>query len=166
LRDACHAALRRLQVDYLDLYFCHRPDLETPIEETVRSMHDLVQQGKVLPGLQEKVFTLGPGEIGGPGQVGDVWHIMSVQDVRDAQRESLDEEATRKEARRKYIHAKMDEYTINLRKNGITVEVYQDRIVQLAQREADMVGQLAEKAQEPGSVTQQRLEEMQKLLKQ
>jgi voltage-dependent potassium channel beta subunit len=48
LRDACHGALRRLQVDYLDLFFCHRPDLETPIEETVRAMHDLVQQGKVL----------------------------------------------------------------------------------------------------------------------
>ena len=48
LRDACHAALARLRVDYLDLFFCHRPDLETPIEETVRAMHDLVAQGKVL----------------------------------------------------------------------------------------------------------------------
>ena len=46
--DACHAALRRLQVDYLDLFFCHRPDLSTPIEETVRAMHDLIRQGKVL----------------------------------------------------------------------------------------------------------------------
>ena len=46
--DACHAALRRLQVDYLDLYFCHRPDIDTPIEETVRAMHNLVLQGKVL----------------------------------------------------------------------------------------------------------------------
>jgi len=48
VRDACDAALRRLQVEYLDLYFCHRPDLETPIEETVRAMSDLVHQGKVL----------------------------------------------------------------------------------------------------------------------
>jgi voltage-dependent potassium channel beta subunit len=48
VHDACHAALRRLQVDYLDLYFCHRPDRETPIEETVRAMNDLVAQGKVL----------------------------------------------------------------------------------------------------------------------
>ena len=48
VHDACHAALKRLQVDYLDLYFCHRPDIETPIEETVRAMHDLVTQGKVL----------------------------------------------------------------------------------------------------------------------
>ena len=46
--DACHAAMRRLQVDYLDLYFCHRPDIDTPIEETVRAMHDLIQQGKIL----------------------------------------------------------------------------------------------------------------------
>src|ERR1700751_4312017 len=46
--EACHAALRRLQVDYLDLYFCHRPDPETPIEETVRVMSDLIAQGKVL----------------------------------------------------------------------------------------------------------------------
>jgi voltage-dependent potassium channel beta subunit len=46
--EACHAALRRLQVEYLDLYFCHRPDPNTPIEETVRAMSDLVRQGKVL----------------------------------------------------------------------------------------------------------------------
>lgn len=46
--EACHAALKRLQVDYLDLYFCHRPDPETPIEETARAMHDLIIQGKVL----------------------------------------------------------------------------------------------------------------------
>lgn len=46
--EACHAALRRLRVDYLDLYLCHRPDPNTPIEETVRAMSDLVAQGKVL----------------------------------------------------------------------------------------------------------------------
>ena len=46
--EACHAALKRLQVDYLDLYFCHRPDKETPIEETVWTMHNLIQQGKIL----------------------------------------------------------------------------------------------------------------------
>lgn len=46
--DACHAALKRLRVDYLDLYFCHRPDQDTPVEETVRAMHNLIQQGKVL----------------------------------------------------------------------------------------------------------------------
>ena len=46
--EACHQALERLQVDYLDLYFCHRPDKSTPIEETVWSMHQLIMQGKIL----------------------------------------------------------------------------------------------------------------------
>lgn len=46
--EACHAALKRLQVDYLDLYFCHRPDPETPIEETVHAMNVLIQQGKIF----------------------------------------------------------------------------------------------------------------------
>ena len=46
--EACHQALKRLQVDYLDLYFCHRPDKSTPIEETVWSMHQLIMQGKIL----------------------------------------------------------------------------------------------------------------------
>ena len=46
--EACRNSLRRLQLDYLDLYFCHRPDPNTPIEETVRAMDDLVHQGMIL----------------------------------------------------------------------------------------------------------------------
>ena len=46
--EACHQAMKRLQVDYLDLYFCHRADPETPIGETVWAMHNLVTQGKIL----------------------------------------------------------------------------------------------------------------------
>ncbi len=46
--EACHQAMERMQVDYLDLYFCHRPDPEVPMEEVVRTMTHLIQQGKVL----------------------------------------------------------------------------------------------------------------------
>jgi voltage-dependent potassium channel beta subunit len=46
--ESCHAALKRMQVDYIDLFYCHRPDKNTPIEETVYTMHNLVQQGKIL----------------------------------------------------------------------------------------------------------------------
>ena len=46
--EACHAALKRFQLDYLDLYFCHRADPNTPMEETVWAMNDLIRQGKVL----------------------------------------------------------------------------------------------------------------------
>lgn len=48
LFEACHEALQRLQVGYLDLYFCHRPDVNVPIEEVVWTMHNLIQQGKIL----------------------------------------------------------------------------------------------------------------------
>jgi voltage-dependent potassium channel beta subunit len=48
LTEACHEALQRLQTDYLDLYFCHRPDKNTPIEEVVLTMNTLIQQGKIL----------------------------------------------------------------------------------------------------------------------
>ncbi len=46
--EGCHASLKRLNVDYLDLFFCHRPDKQTPIEETVWAMNHLIQQGKIL----------------------------------------------------------------------------------------------------------------------
>lgn len=46
--EACHQAIKRLQVDYLDLYFCHRPDPEVPVEETVRAMTELILRGDVL----------------------------------------------------------------------------------------------------------------------
>lgn len=48
LVEACNEALQRLQVDYLDLYFCHRPDKNVPIEEVVWTMNHLIQQGKIL----------------------------------------------------------------------------------------------------------------------
>ncbi|OHB75063.1 MAG: voltage-gated potassium channel [Planctomycetes bacterium RBG_16_64_10] len=46
--EQCHASLKRLQVDYLDLYQCHRPDAATPLAETVQAMEDLARQGKIL----------------------------------------------------------------------------------------------------------------------
>lgn len=48
ITEQCHASLRRLGVDYVDLYQCHRYDEETPLEETMRALDDLVRQGKVL----------------------------------------------------------------------------------------------------------------------
>lgn len=48
LVEACEAALKRFGLDYLDLYYCHRPDKQTPIEETVWTMHQLIMQGKIL----------------------------------------------------------------------------------------------------------------------
>jgi hypothetical protein len=85
--------------------------------------------------------------------------------VNEARFTDFADEITRNLTRRKYLHEKLDAYTADLRKNQFPVEVYQDRLVQLEQQEADMVESLAVKGQQPGSVTQQRIKEMQKLMK-
>ena len=46
--ESCHKSLKRLDTDYLDLFMCHRHDPDTPLEETIRAMEDLIRQGKVL----------------------------------------------------------------------------------------------------------------------
>ncbi|MEN8228850.1 MAG: aldo/keto reductase family protein [Bacteroidota bacterium] len=46
--ESCHNSLKRLRTDYLDVLMCHRPDPDTPLEETIRAMEDLIRQGKVL----------------------------------------------------------------------------------------------------------------------
>ena len=46
--EQCHLSLKRLSTDYIDLYQCHRFDTDTPLEETLRALDDLVTQGKVL----------------------------------------------------------------------------------------------------------------------
>jgi len=48
IHDGCNNALKRFQTDYIDLFYCHRPDPETPIKETVFAMNDLIKQGKIL----------------------------------------------------------------------------------------------------------------------
>jgi voltage-dependent potassium channel beta subunit len=48
IREQCHASLKRLGLDYIDLYQCHRWDANTPVEETVLAMEDLVREGKIL----------------------------------------------------------------------------------------------------------------------
>jgi aryl-alcohol dehydrogenase-like predicted oxidoreductase len=46
--EQCDASLKRLGMDYLDVYMCHRPDPETPLEETIQAMEDLCRRGKIL----------------------------------------------------------------------------------------------------------------------
>lgn len=48
IMEQCDASLKRLGVDYIDIYFCHRYDRETPVEETLRALDDLTAQGKIL----------------------------------------------------------------------------------------------------------------------
>ncbi len=48
IMESIHRSLKNLGTDYVDIYFCHRPDPDTPILETARAMHTLIEQGKIL----------------------------------------------------------------------------------------------------------------------
>jgi parvulin-like peptidyl-prolyl isomerase len=123
-----------------------------------------VAAGRAQPAMNEVIFALGPGELGGPVESTEGWHLVKVLDVSEAQFDNFEDKETQKLARRRYIHDQLDAYVVDLRKNDFTVEVYEDNLVRLAQQEADMVARLTEKAAEPGSRTEQRVEELKKLM--
>lgn len=124
-----------------------------------------VNKGDTVPALDKMIFALGPGEVGGPVETPAGWHLVTVQDVQEAKYDSFDDEVTQKLARREYLNGKLNAYAADLRKNAFPVEVYQDVLVRLSQREADAVAKLMEKAKQPGSVTEKRAKELQKLMK-
>jgi parvulin-like peptidyl-prolyl isomerase len=124
-----------------------------------------VKPGEGQPALDKATFELAPAEIAGPIETPSGWHLLKVMDVREEQYGDLAQPATRKRVRRAYIHEKLDAYVVDLRKKDFEVEVYEDNLTRLAQAEANMVKRLADQASEPGSVTQQRLRELQKAIK-
>ena len=124
-----------------------------------------VAKGRAQPALNDLIFRLGPGEIGGPVESSEGWHLVKVLDVSDAKFDNFEDEETRKLTRRRYIHDQLNNYVQNLRTNQFEVEVYEDNLVRLSQKEADMVARLTEQAAEPGSKTEQRVEELQEFIK-
>jgi len=124
-----------------------------------------VNQGELAPALNQLVFGLAPDQLGGPVESPAGWHLVKVLDMSDAKYADFSDAATQKATRRLYLHEQLDRYTADLREHRFPVQVYQDKLVKLEQAEADMVKALAAKAQEPGSVTQKRIEELNKLAK-
>jgi parvulin-like peptidyl-prolyl isomerase len=123
-----------------------------------------VAAGRAQPALDAVIFELELDEIGGPVESTEGWHLVKVLDVADAVFEDFKDPETRRQSRRRYIHDQLDRYVTDLRKNEFKVEVLEHNLHRLAQQEADMVRQLANKAAQPGSITEKRLEEMQKVM--
>ncbi|MCC5912857.1 MAG: aldo/keto reductase [Balneolaceae bacterium] len=71
--EGTDAALKRMQTDYVDLIFCHRPDIHTPIEETVRAMDQVIRSGKA--------FYWGTSEWSAR-QIQDAYHIARRENLR------------------------------------------------------------------------------------
>jgi peptidyl-prolyl cis-trans isomerase C len=160
-QEEADAVKKRIEAEEITLFEAARDHSITPTAKQDLGEVGWVERGTALPALDEAIFSLGPGELGGPVETPAGWHIVSVTDIREAQHQDIKSHETRNLTRRKLIHDKLDEYVVNLRKQGLyPIEVREDVMVRLAQQEADLVGQLAEQAAQPGSITEQRIEEL------
>jgi parvulin-like peptidyl-prolyl isomerase len=163
-REEAEKIKERIEAGEITLYEAARDYSIAPNAKQDLGEIGWVNQGAAASVLDKTIFSLEPGKVGGPVESPTGWDLVAVQEVSGAKYTDFDDEATRKLIRRRYLHETMDKYTADLRKNEFPVEVYQDKLVQLAQQEADMVKSLAERAKQPGSVTQERIKEMQKLV--
>ena len=123
-----------------------------------------VSQGTGFAELDEFTFNLEPETIGGPVESPAGWHLVKVLDVNDAQYQDFDEPQTRRLTLRLYMQKKFNDYVVDLRQNQFDVAVYDSELNKHFQKEADFIAELNVKARQQDSVTQQRVEELQKYI--
>jgi parvulin-like peptidyl-prolyl isomerase len=121
-----------------------------------------VRQGSGFPELDAVTFSLGPDEIGGPVESPAGWHLVRVLDLRDAALLDIEDEKTVEATRRMMIDEKLDEYVVGLRKNDFTVEIYQDTLNRLAQKEVDWYVRKAETDTVPPEKVKEQIEKLMK----
>jgi hypothetical protein len=123
-----------------------------------------VSHGTGFKELDDFTFNLEPEVISDPVESPAGWHLVKVLDVNDAQYQNFDDPQVQNLALRLYMRNKLNDYVIALRKNDFEVEVYEAELNRNFQKEADYIAELNVKAKEQGSVTQQRLEDLQKYI--
>ena len=121
-----------------------------------------VSQGTGFAGLDEFTFNLEPEVVSSPVESPAGWHLVKVLDVVDAQFENIDDPQTHQLVFRAYMKDRYNDYVVDQRKNHYDVAVYDEELQRQFQREADFIAELNVKARQQGSVTEKRVEELQK----
>ena len=125
-----------------------------------------VSQGTGFKELDDLTFSLEPDVVGGPVESPAGWHLVKVLDVLDARYGNIDDAETRTRTQRLYLKDKLNNYVVDLRKNRFDVAVYEDELTRQFQKQADFIAGLNKKAAQPGSVTEERVKDMQKWITQ
>lgn len=123
-----------------------------------------VSQGTGFKELDDFTFNLEPEVVSNPVESPTGWHLIKVLDVNDAQYQNFDDPQVRNLTLRIYMRKKISDYVIDLRNNHFEVAVYETELNRNFQKEADYIAELTKKSKEQGSVTQQRLEDLQKYI--
>ena len=94
-----------------------------------------VIKGSGFPGLDKLTFSLALNQLGGPVKSPAGWHLVKVQDIRDARFQDVNDAETRKKTRRMFVKEKLNQYVIQLRKNKFPVKVYEQVLKDLMEKE-------------------------------
>lgn len=117
-----------------------------------------------FPKLDEVTFNLEIEAVSDPVQSPAGWHLVKVLDIRDAMMQDIDDPQARNKTLRLYMKQKLNEYVVSLRRESYDVAVFDAQLQKYFQQEADMIALLSDQSKQEGSVTQQRLQDLQKWL--
>ena len=123
-----------------------------------------VSHGTGFDELDDFTFNLEPEVVSGPVESPAGWHLVKVLDVNDAQYQNFDDPQVRNLTLRLYMQNKLNDYVVDLRKNQFEVAVYEDELNRNFQKEADYIAALTVKSKEAGSVTEQRMQDLQQYI--
>jgi peptidyl-prolyl cis-trans isomerase C len=119
-----------------------------------------VSQGTGFARLDELTFSLGPGEIGGPVETPNGWHLVQVQDVEEAVYADIEDQRTWRMTRRMMIKARLNDYVVGLREESFPVEVYDERLSYHMQKEIDWYKIKEETGAQPPEKVQEEIEKL------
>jgi peptidyl-prolyl cis-trans isomerase C len=159
-RQEAEALKQRIEAGELTLYEAARDHSIDPNASQTLGEMGWVSQGTGFPALDQLTFSLGPDELGGPVESPAGWHLVKVLDQREARFDDIVDAATRQTTRRRYLHAKMNAYVVDLRRNEFPVVVYEDNLDRLFKAEAEWIAALEQQAQQSPETTQQRLQQL------
>ena len=123
-----------------------------------------VSHGTGFDELDDFTFNLEPEVVSGPVESPAGWHLVKVLDVNDAQYQNFDDPQVRNLTLRLYMQNKLNDYVVDLRKNRFEVAVYEDELNRNFQKEADYIAALTVKSKQAGSVTEQRMQDLQQYI--
>jgi len=136
-REEADAIKQMVEAGTITMYKAAQEHSIIPASDKTLGQIGWVSQGSGFEGLDELAFSLGPGEIGGPVETPNGWHLVQVQDVEEAVYDDIEDKRTWRMARRMMIKARLNEYVIGLREKSFPVEVYDDRLSYHMQKEID-----------------------------
>ena len=160
-RDDAEAIKQMIESGTITMYQAAQQHSIIPASDKTLGVIGWVSQGSGFEGLDELAFSLGPGEIGGPVETPNGWHLVQVQDMEDAVYDNIDDERTFRMTRRQMIKQRLNDYVVALRQESFPVEVYDTKLSYHMQKEVDWYKIKEETGIQPPEKVQEEIEKLQ-----